>query len=332
MHDFIRKPKNIFSLIIVLSFLFALIYSFVSATKTNFPSYNASNKSNKKTVEEEPVIETKTYTDDTIGLSMSVPTDWVQVIRGGHVTFVNQTDAAALQFIISDYQPTLNSITQETVSTDVENSGGTFGGYAQYDATSYLAIYELNSVDYFEYTSWDLDTYVRVSLQVPSARYQYYYDIAVYLFDTFSWNKPNPIPDGMSLFYSSTGNFEFGTPTDWTAKIANGAYTATSPDTGAFITCSVTENTTGLSSLSQIDYVNTMSQSKSQYMLTSYSNAGNTLSAEANYSNNGETWNYIHYLYWSATYLYEFSLDCPQSSYDTDDALFLTAITLFRRF
>lgn len=237
-----------------------------------------------------------------------------------------------MQFIVSDYQPTLNSISQETVNADVQNAGGVLGGFARNDASSYLAIYEIGSVDYFEYTTWDLNTNVRVSFQIPRERYDHYYDIVVYLFDTFSWNKPNPIPDGMYMFYSSYGNFEFGTPTDWTANIVDGAYVATSPNTGAYITCTVTENTTGLSSVSQLDYYNMVSQLRSQYALLSYSNAGNTISAEGSYVNNGVAWRYIHYLYWSGSYLYEFSLDCPESSYDADGTLFLNAVRLFRAF
>ena len=137
MHDFVRKPKNILGLIIVLVFIFALLYSFYSASHANLPSYNPVNdpQATEEPEESKPPIETQLYVNEELGLSMNVPADWVQVIKSGHVTFVNQADGAALQFIVSDYQPTLNSISQETVNADVQNVGGVLGGFARNDAS-----------------------------------------------------------------------------------------------------------------------------------------------------------------------------------------------------
>ena len=332
MHDFIRKPKNWAAVCVVVCFLFALLYSFLSAAQQNLPSYVPPDVTAAVQESKTPDIETREYRNEELGLSMLVPADWQQVIQRGNPTFINQVDAATIQFIFSDYTPTLNAITEDTVRYDVEQAGGVLGGYAQQDVSSYLAIYEINSVDFFEYTTWDLDTSARVSIQIPAARYKDYYDVVIYLLETLNWTKANPIPDGFGLFYSSFGNFEFGVPIDWAANIVDGSYVATSQKTGAYITCSVTENTVGISTLSQLDYVDIMSKSKPGYLLSMYSNAGNTLTAEASYTNNGEAWQNVHYLYFSGSYLYEFSIDCPQSAYKSDGTTFLTAVKLFRCF
>lgn len=228
MRDFIRNPRNWMALCIVLAVLLALLYSFLSSTNTNLPSYV---EPPATPAEPTPAIDIETlqFTADDIGLSMSVPAKWTHVIRQGSDAFVNPADGATLIFHISSYDPGVNMVTENVVSTELSASSGLLGDFTRNDNSSYLAIYEQGSVDYFEYTTWDLSTLVRVSLQVPAERYTDYYDTAVFLFDTLKWDKENPIPEGFSLFYSSYGNFEFGVPDSWNAVIDNGAYVATAP-------------------------------------------------------------------------------------------------------
>lgn len=332
MHDFARKPKNWVAVCVVAAFLFGLIYSFLSATNANLPSYVSPPATAAVTESKRPDIETTEYRNEKVGFSMEVPLGWAQVTQKGNQAFINQKDAASIQFAVSEYLPTLNGITEETVTVDVKNAGGVFGGFAQLDVSSYLSIYELDTVDYFEFTTWDLDTTVRVTMQIPAAKYQDYYDIAVYLLDTFRWEKPNPLPDGFHLFYSDFGNFELGVPTGWSERIESGSYIATAPNTGSFITGSVTETDMDISAMTQLDYTNIISPSKSGFLLSMFSSTGSSLTVEASYTNNGTPWRYVHYLYSSGQYLYEFSMDCPQEAYSADGAKFLTAVTLFRLF
>lgn len=330
MRDFIRKPKNWLAVCIVLTFLFALIYSFSAATRANLPSYVQPNVE-LRAEETEPPLDTILYEAESIRLSMLAPADWTHVVKGGADTFVNPRDGASLSFQISGYNPGANMVTEELAAADVAALGGVMGGFAKDSNSAYLVIYELGAVDYFEYTTWDLSTFVRITLQVPAQRYTEYYDTAVYLFDSLAWEKETPIPEGFNLFYSSYGGFEFGVPEGWGAVIENGAYIATSPN-GSRLTATVTQTGADLSGLSQLDYISAASQGKQGYLLASYSNTGSLLIAEASYNVGGETWVNVHNILASGEYMYEFIFDCREEAYPTDGSLFLTAMNLFRVF
>lgn len=328
MRDFVRKPRNWFIVSIVLACLFALINSFISASQTNLPSY-VQQEEPPKQEEEIPDIKTIEYFNEETGLSMLVPADWTRVTRNGCDAFVNQIDGATLLFDVHGYDPTMNAITEEHVINDVISSNGVLGGFDKDDNHSYLVIYELGSTDYFEYNVWDLQNTVRVSLQIPTARYSYYYDIAVYLFDSFTWEQAAPIPEEFCMFYSDYGNFEFGVPIGWEGSIVDGEYGAVSPN-GSVMACSLTSTSADLSGITQIDYVNAASAGKSNYLLSSYSNTGLVLTAEATYTLNSVECVEVRSLLATGAFQYEFTFQCEREFYDTDGQYFMTAIGLFR--
>lgn len=331
MRDFIRKPGNWVGLCIVLTFLLALLYAFISASNANLPSYVAPEPTQQEQAPEPVAIDTIKYMAEEIPLSMPVPAEWRQITRGGHTTFVNPVDGAAVSFEIGAYMPGANMVTEAVANEDITGAGGSMVGFTKESNSSYLVIYKLGDAVYFEYNTWDLASFVRIMLQVPSARYDYYCDVATYLFGSFTWEKAQPIPDGFTLFYSSYGNFEFGVPDGWTAAIENGIYIATAPS-GSKLTVSVTQAEGYLSDLSQLDYVAAASQGKQSYLLSAYSNTGTTLAAEASYSVGGAIWYNSNHLLADNGYFYEVTLDCAQENYETDAGAFMTTLALFRVF
>jgi len=204
-------------------------------------------------------------------------------------------------------------------------------GFPAESNSSSMAAYELGDAVYLEYSTWNLSTFVRVTFQMPQERYEHYDDIAIYLFDTFTWEKAQPIPGGFSLFYSAYGNFEFGVPDGWSAVIEDGAYIATAPS-GSRLTVIVTPSETDLTALSQLDYVAAASQGKQSYLLSAYSNTGTSLAAEASYSVGGATWYNGNHLLVDNGYLYEVSFDCTLENYEADVSAFVTTLNLFRVF
>lgn len=331
MRDFVRKPRNWFAVCIVLCFLFALIYSFISSSQTNLPSYVPTNEPVEEDEETTPDIKTTEYFNDELNLSMLVPADWTEVIKSGCDSFINQVDGAMLQFDIRPYDPTFNNITKETVANDVLAADGVLGGFAKDDNHSYLAIYEIGSTDYFEYNIWDLNHTVRVSMQIPAQRYNDYYDTVIYLFDSFQWDQANPIPEEFILYYSDYGNFEFGVPIGWESSIVDGVYQAVSPS-GSMMTCTLTSTSLDLSNVKQLDYVGVASAGKSNYLLSSFSNTGTNLTAEATYNVDGIPYSEVQSILATGLFQYEFTFQCEQANYETDGQYFIMAMNLFRVF
>ncbi|MBQ3011532.1 MAG: hypothetical protein IJA20_07345 [Methanocorpusculum sp.] len=331
MRDFIRKPGNWVGLCIALTFLFALLYSFISASNANLPSYVAPEQ---LPAEEDPKpvsIDTVEYTATEIPLNMQVPADWRQITKGGNTTFINPVDGASISFDIGAYVPGANMVTEAVANEDITRAGGSLVGFTAESNSSYMVVYELGSAVYLEYSTWNLTTFVRVTFQMPQERYDHYYDIAILLFDSFTWEKAQPIPDGFSLFYSAYGNFEFGVPDGWTAVIEDGAYIASAPSDSR-LTVTVTPSEADLSALSQLDYIAAASQGKQDYLLSSYSNTGTSLAAEASYSMGGAAWYTSNQLLADNGYLYEVTFDCAMENYDADAGAFMTTLALFRVF
>lgn len=330
MRDFVRKPWHWVAVVFVIAFLASLIMNVFSASKTNLPSYTTQ-ESDLKQEEEKPEIniDTVEYHSDVINLSMLVPDGWSRVTKSGNDAFINQSDGSMISFGISAYNPTLNAVTQESITQDILNADGAMGAFVQDTPHSYSVIYEIGSTDYFEYNSWDLDTSVRVSMQIPAARYEYYKDILLYLLDTLQWEQENPIPDGFYLYYSDYGSFEFGIPMDWETSLDNGELAVKSPN-GSNFRVSLTSTSDDLSGITQLDYSNAMSAGKGGYLLSTFNNSGDTITAESTYSVNGTNYIELHDILATGSFHYEFLFQCPQEAYEQDAGDFLTALNLFR--
>lgn len=331
-YNFIRKPKNWIIVIIILCVLAALIYNFFASTKSQLPEYTGIQDVTETDVEEtvEPQIETIGYINEQLGFSMRVPAEWTKVIRHGYDAYINQVDGAYITFFINDYNPYSNMIAENDIVTDLTALGGVFGSFTKLDNSSYLTVYELEGADYFELTSWDLSTNIRVQMSIPKERYEYYRDIAIYLFDSFQWRKANPIPEGFCMFFSEYGHFEFAVPITWTQAVVDGVYSATSVDTGSIMYAYVTETDSDLSAITQVSFIETVSKGKQNFMLTTFNNTGTVLTAEISYSLNEVTHHCIYTMLAANGYQYEFSFECLDEAYQHDGSLFIGAMNYFR--
>lgn len=327
MRDIVRKPRNWVGTMVVIMVLIALIQSFLSSANTNLPAYVAT--PTPEPTATPPSIETVTYQSNEINFTMLVPGEWEFVTKSGNDAFINPVDGAMLMIDIYDYDPSLNNVTQETVYSDVVATNGVLGGFASNTTSSYVVIYEIGSADYFEYHCWDRSHAICISMTVPAERYNYYYDSVIYLFDSISWQQEYPITDGYYLYYSDYGNFEFGIPTNWDVGLENGELVMVSPN-GSTVVVSLTSTSNDLSGVSKLDYANSMSGGKSNYLLSTFENTGSTLTAEASFTANNVSYSEVRMILSTGTFWYEFNLTCPSSAYDTDGATFLNIVNLFR--
>lgn len=334
MRDLVRKPRNIIALTLVIAVAAALLVSLFSSSSTNLPSYTGPSEIEPPaaTAAPSPTVETRIYENPDYGFSMPVPAEWTFVTKNGADSYAG-SDGAIISFSVSDYDPALNLITKDTVTSDIASLNGLLGGFAWLSTSSYIVIYEVNSIDCFELVTWDLDTLVRVLASVPAERYGYYSDTMTLLFDRFVWEKQNPVPDGCFMYYSAYGNFEFPVPCDWDYEIVNGVFTAVSADTQANYRISVSGSVDGFGGISQLDYVNAMSGGKSGYMLSAYANSDTTLSAAATFTDSaGTQYVELHNMLAAGGYHYELLFQCPSEAYESEYETYAKILNHFRVF
>ena len=334
MRDFVRKPFNWIKVAIVLSVLGALIISFFGSINSNLPSYNSPNTNvgPVKDTPEEVKIETQEYISEDYGFSMPVPKEWTYVLKNGCDSYINNQDGSIFMIATNEYDPTMNAVTQDTASNDVTNAGGVLNDYIALSNSSYAVAYEIGSLDYLELNTWDLDTFVRVSIQIPAQKYTDYADDMISLLDNFTWTKPNPIPEGFSMYYSEYGNFEFPIPDNWQYGIEDGAFVAADNESGSNYRVSASSTTYDTSALTQLDYINAMSSVKSGYMITNFQNSGSLLSATATFNNENTTYQEIHFIMSTGTYQYELLIQAPLDYYEANTDCFDTISKYFRVF
>lgn len=334
MRDLIRKPRNWVLAMLVLSVMAALLVSFTSSFSSNLPSYSQPNTTVEPPEQKQPekTYDTQLFTAEDKAFSMEVPSGWTRAVKDGCDTFLNPNDGARISFAVSAYDPALNMVTQETVSGNVTQSGGLLGAFLKNSNASFVEVYEIGAVDYFEYHIWDLDTHIQVYVEVPAAQYSSYNDLILHLFDTFQWEQPNPIPEGYTLYYSEYGNFEFALPDGWEYGIQNGAFIAQSSESGANFRVTVTNTTSDLSAISQIDYTNVMSAGKSGYMQSAYNNTGSILTSEASFISENVQYAELHSILATGAFQYEFLFQTPADSAEVTMPEFLTVTKCFRVF
>ena len=335
MRDFVRKPRNCFLTLIVVAIAAALFINLFSSTNANLPSYQAGTEVEPTVTPEEdeakPTFETSVYKNNEYGFSMPVPAEWAFVVKNGADSFV-APNGSILSFNISEYDPTLNSITQESVANDVAALQGLLGGFVWISTTSYAVIYELGTIDYFEYVTWDLNTLVRITGASPATAYAEYSNQITALFDQFQWEKQNPVPENFFMYYSDYGNFEFPVPIDWTYGIEDGYFVAVSPDGRTNFRVTVNNTTSDFSGITQLDYVNIMGEGKSGYMLSEYSNSGTVIGSSATFMNNGVQYIELHQMLASGQFQYELLFQSPADTYETVYQTYLQVSNYFRVF
>ena len=85
------------------------------------------------------------------------------------------------------------------------------------DNSSYICMYQGTgaggeTMDYIDLVYFDRSFVVQIKYILPDAHYAKLEAAVLATVESVSWARPDPIPDGLSLYYSEFGDFEFGTP------------------------------------------------------------------------------------------------------------------------
>ena len=333
-----RPKKRSF---IVILFIVILIFTglyFIINQQTPLPGYVGDTSSITSTLENEDTIgEMETYQDPDTGFSISIPIDWQQVTMDGYQTFIHSASASSIQIQVQDYYPQVNMVTQETVSSLAAQQGYTLLNFYWNDNSSYVTMYQGTGnngavMDYIELVYFDRSNVITVYYTFNSEYYDRLEDIITATVDSISWERADPIQADLRLYYNEIGNFEFATPINWISGIQNGTYYAQDESTGSALTVSVAESTSTFAGVSQLDYVNQASTSRSNFMLSSYNADDNIIYAMGSYTYNNQQIIFVQYLIASGSFQYNLTFECPASSFDGQKERINTAVEYFRIF
>ena len=312
----------IIGVIVILSAIFTIMSK---KDQQNLNAYTKSDKVSQEDTDEDKEddldIDMSVYTDNKVGFSISVPSDWNQVTKDGYPTFIHSASASSLQIQTLDYDPSINNTSEDTVSTQIAEDGKTFLSFQKTTDTSYEIQYQSHgnsTYDYVERVYWDRSKIVKLLCIFNDANYDKispYYDK---ILKSFAWNKSDPVTEGYYLYYNDSANFEIGIPDDWALGTSGNALVASDSSTGASMTLSATDYTGTLSSVTGTDVVNLVRGKKSNFIMNSYDNSEKEAKVTATYVQDNVQMTNIIYLFCDGTRLYIVSFDYEQGTIKDD--------------
>lgn len=323
----------IVGVIVILSVLFTIL------SKKDQQDLNAYTKSDKVSQEEKKDnkenldIDMSVYTDDKIGLSINVPSDWTQVTKDGYPTFIHSASASSLQIQTLDYDPSINNTSEDSISTKIAEDGKTFLSFRKSSDTSYEVQYQSHgnsTYDYVERVYWDRSKIIKLLCIFNDENYEKISPYYEKILNSFAWNKSDPVTKGYYLYYNESADFEIGIPDNWAIGTSGNALVASDSSSGASMTLSASDYTGTLSSVTGTDVVNLVRGNKSNFIMNAYDNTEKQAKVTATYVQDNVQMTNISYLFCDGSRLYTVSFDYEQGT--IEDTVPEACAKLFRSF
>lgn len=278
-------------------------------------------------------VETTIYTDNENHFSLEIPADWDKVTKDGFTTFIHSASASSLQIQVSEYDPRINNVTADTISTEVAGKGMTFTDFTRHDNASYQLMYQdfkNSTYDYIEEVYWDRDTTIKLVCTFNDKNYEKIIPYFELILNSFAWNRESEIPEGYYLYYSESPSFEVGIPDTWTVGAASNAIVATDSESGATQTITLLETDAYLDSITATDMAKLLNSGKNGFMMSSYENAKEQATVKCTYTANNIQFQEEVYAFANGKYICFVAFDYEIGT--IDEKLPGTCAGLFRSF
>ena len=322
----------ILGVVVILSFLFTVISQ---KSQNKLDVYTESDKVEKQPIAEEEELEIASYihTDKEHHYSIEIPEDWEQVTQDGYDTFIHSASGSSIQVQIKEYDPSVNILNAETVSTQVAEEGYTFVSFEKTDNASYELRYQdlkKSTYDYIERTYWDLDQVITLKCIFNDQNYEKILPYFEKSLASFAWDPQNSIPEGYAIYYSEGIHCEFGFPAEWELGESNGAVCAVDPNSGATETATAQSYTSYLDNVTATDITNLLSSGYNNFMLKSFDTSHEMASAVFTHVIDNVQYTNQTYLFADGQNLVMLSFDYEQGL--IDETVPETCAGLFRSF
>lgn len=320
------------SFILVVAFVFTV---FSHKTSTHRVAYTESDRVSTETggqIEEEKE-ETFLFRSEEYGFTLDVPVTWRQYSDDSVIYLVDQESTASVKITETDYFPSINSRTVESVSQELVDQGYTFLNFNRISASYMEVIYQdkgNKTYDYMDEIFWSRDDILTLSCVFEDIDLENAIDDLKVIVNSFDWRADNPIPENHSIHYSSSGSFEVCIPSEWSVGTGDGYLVASDTVNGCSLTVRVEEECKNLEKLTLLDITGLLNQGQSNFLLQSFSTSENEAYASARYLS-GEQWILISMkMISSGSYQYSIVLQYPEESISDEekDSIF----SLFRTF
>ena len=313
--DFLKK----YWFIIAAAVMLVVFLTYATGNKT-LDVYTGSDRGDgghviEQTPETEKPFASQAYVNNEISLSMQIPDGWTYIKKDGFDTFVHGPSASSVQIQVISYYPMVNEATAESLYETYAQRGLELTEFERTSPTSYYVVYKGNGMDgvtdYVETVMWDRSHVAKIIVTFSDAYYERLQSQIWGCIDSMQWQKENPVVDGAVLHYSLYGDFEFAYPDGWNYEAVNDSFYAVSPDMNAFMTVTVTEDSTLISNFSQVDYTNYLAAGRQNFALTAFQSDDYSVYAEATYYSGDVQMSLMQNYVANGVYHYVVTYECP---------------------
>lgn len=323
-YDIKSHEREIYSLLlglVLLSIIFAIFSQ--SGSKKKLGVYSDPDKVetfSEATTETKP-IDTMQYEDTKAGFILNIPSDWKRVNQDGTTMFVHQPSSSSVTIKVSDYDPSINTVSSESLSETIVGEGKTFVSFTKNSTSNYQVSYQDLSdttYDYVDDVYWSRDHIVTLQCVFNDQNYKKilpYYDK---ILSSFQWTTENTIPSDILLQYIESLKFEIGIPASWSASQADNALVAMSQDNDASETITVLNSTAALNSITATDFSSVLKNGKSNFILGDFNASSDKVTATYSWSDDSQNYIGKAYCYSDGKQLYLICFDYIQDSISDD--------------
>lgn len=331
----LNKIKNPVVLIILFIIIGSALFTIISSRKQKkLDVYtNSDVVPTEEATTEEKVIESFTYEDESSHFKIDIPEGWEKVTKDGYTTYIHTPSASSVQIQVSGYEPAINLVSSDSISSSVVENGYTFINYTRLGNCSYEVIYQdlkKNEYDYFEEVHWNQDNIVKLVCTCNDKNYEKILPYFENIINSFEWTMDS-IPEQYALFYIEYGDFEFGYPADWVISSTDNSIVAVNQDSTAQMIITVQEYPSNMENFTATDMTGLISGGKNGFMLKEFSNTVSTAESVASYYDaGGQPMVNRTYLVTSGFYLYSIQFDYYNGA--VDESMPDECRALFREF
>jgi hypothetical protein len=177
--------------------------------------------------------------------------------------------------------------------------------------------------------SFDKTHTLKAIITIPNDCYSTMEKQVTSIFDSIKWEKEDPFPNDMAIYYSETGTFYYGLPSSWQLAVDTNVVSAQDSESGSIISVSAVKSETTYEKMTKVDYVSYASSNRTSFSLSSYEADKKTIKAISTYYSGTNSMVLFQYLVASGKYEYAITIEAYSDNYEDANKIFENAIDSF---
>ncbi len=306
--------------IVIIIVLISLIVVYTQQ-KDNLDVYNK-DTAPSTTVATAPAIDLVPKKNKELGYTYGVPKDWTYVNSDGIDSYIHIPSETYVQFHTLPYSPQYLKTTKQSVMQQLSANNMTFGSFQWTSNSSYVLTYtqgiEENTAWYYtEMVVFDKKNAVKICFGSPIRYVERLKNEILAITSSFDWKKANPYPEGVNLYYSDFGAFEFAYPSTWPAKINGNVFLCQDPKNYTLMSITVNQGDVSYEGMTQIDYLNWASKGRQNFALQTFEMTENNVYAVASYHSNNTNMVLVQSMATTGKFEYTITFEVPLAVYQS---------------